>query len=238
MDLEKLFEQINSELLTPEVKVQLSAIFESKLNEAIKAKEQELETQNKTEITEFKENLINQVDEYLNYFTEEYASENQEQIAESVKVSAAKKVLITLDKLVEEFNIELSDEKIGDDKELTDLKTKLNTKENENISLKKTLSEAKRLVILDSIASQFEITSQREKFETLAENLSYEDEKSFTAKAQAIAKTVKGLATIQPTKIVDTEDKIDEIIIETHGKKETQELRESDKSMTSYLDRL
>jgi len=91
--LEQLFEKINSELLTDEIKLEMSAMFESAVNEAIQTKEQELEESNKQEITEFKDSLTTKLDEYLTYFVEEFTQENEQQVEDAVKIQTAEKVL-------------------------------------------------------------------------------------------------------------------------------------------------
>src|SRR5271157_750763 len=122
MDLDKLFETISSDILTEEIKLTISTIFESAVTEAVKAKEVELEETNKTEIQEFREELTTQIDEYLNYIVEEFIKENEGAVDSRVKVKTAEKILETFSKIVNDFNVELSEEKVEQDDSIDALK--------------------------------------------------------------------------------------------------------------------
>lgn len=233
MELDKLFEQINSEILTDEVKVQISTIFEAKLTEAVKAKETELEEQNKAEIAEFKENLIGQIDEYLNYFVEEYTRENETVVAESVQVDTAKKVLTTFSEMVDSFNLELSEAKVDNTEEINALKADVNAKVNENIELKKQIADLTRKALVESKAGELTTDTEKEKFLKLAEAVAFEDEASFTQKLDAIVATVKTAA--------GKPDKIDESVDEAAKAAEAaaaEAAAAKSAKIKSYLDRL
>lgn len=229
MELEKIFEQISSEILTDEVKVQISTIFEAKLNEAIAAKEGEMEEQNRKEIAEFKESLIGQIDEYLNYFVEEYTRENEAAIEESVQLDTAKHVLSTFSDMVDKFNLELSEETIDNTAEVTALKDEVNAKVNENIELKKEIADLTRKGIVESKAAELTTDAEKEKFRKLAEGVTFEDEEGFGKKLDAIVETVKA-STEKPAKIEES--------VETPAAPiEEQKPATSDK-IKSYLERL
>jgi hypothetical protein len=153
MDLQKLFEQIESEVLTEEVKLQISTLFESAVNEAIAQKEVALEEQNRAEISEFKESMTEQIDEYLNYFVEEFVKENEDLIDNKVKVKTATKILETFSKIVNDFNMELSEEKESCDEELESLKVECNKLTNKLIESKKEIQTVTKAAMIAEAGS-------------------------------------------------------------------------------------
>jgi len=113
--LEKIFENVNSELLTDEVKLQISTIFEANLNKSIKEKEEELEKdyedkvekvkeeaeeeiddvkkEVKENLQKFKKRLVNTLESYISYFTDNFIKENREQIVSLAEVKQAEKII-------------------------------------------------------------------------------------------------------------------------------------------------
>lgn len=190
--LEKLFEKVNSELLTDEVKVELSTIFESQLNEAIAAKEEALEEANATEISTFKEEMVTKLDEYLAYFVEEFTKEQEDQIVEATKVERATEVLDIFSDLVSKFNMKLSEESFDGEKELESTKAKLSENTETILSLRKEVETMKVAGIVEAKAAEFDVDTEQEKFRALAETVSYEgDEEAFGKKLDVLASSIK-----------------------------------------------
>ena len=152
-DIDKLFEQISEEVITEEVKLQMAVLFENSLTEAIKAKEASLEESNKAEITTFKESLVNQIDDYINYFVEDFVAKNAAPIEESVKVKMAEKVLKTFSGIVNDFHIQLDEKKIGDEEKLVEARQEVSELTKQLIAAKKEvkLREKAALVLEASI---------------------------------------------------------------------------------------
>lgn len=229
--LKELLEKINSEVMTDEVKLQVSAIFESQVNEAIKAKEAEMDEANRGEIAEFKENLISQIDEYLGYFVEEFTKENEMQIDETVQISTAKRVLENFASLVDGFHLELSEGKIEESADLVKAKADLNAAVEKVAGLKKELSEATRKIIVAEAASQLDTDSQVEKFTKLCEGVEFDMEAAdeFKAKLAFFVESVK-VEAAPADKIEESTEKTTEVVIEESVKDQTR--------IQSYLSRL
>lgn len=205
--LEKLFEKVNSELLTDEVKLELSTIFESQLNEAIAAKEQELEESNKQEIAEFKDEMITKLDEYLAYFVEEFTKEQEDQIVEAVKVERASEILDIFDGLVKKFNIQLSEESFEESAELDEAKTKLSEQTETILELRKEVEAMKVEKMVEAKASEFDVDTEKDKFRKLAETISYTgDEEAFEKKLGVIAESVKDSKNEEPARELEEEE--------------------------------
>jgi hypothetical protein len=173
--LDELFEKISSEVLTEDVKLQMSTLFESALNEAIKAKELHLEEANRSEITEFKEDLTNQIDEYLNYFVEEFVTENEDVIDSNVKVKTAEKVLETFSKIVSEFNVQLSEEKEEESDEIDTLKQENNKLHGKIMEGKKELDLVKKAALIAESCGKLETELEKEKLIENAKTVEYDD---------------------------------------------------------------
>lgn len=171
--LEQLFEKINTELLTDEIKLEMTAMFESAVNEAIQSKEQELEESNKQEITEFKDSLTTKLDEYLTYFVEEFTQENEQQVEDAVKVQTANRVLGVFEGIVNDFNMKLSDEAIDNAAELAEAKSTIDSQTEELLKVRKELSEAKAEKIVEGLAQGFETEIEQEKFRNVAKTIEF-----------------------------------------------------------------
>ena len=113
--LEKIFESINSEILTDEVKLQMSTLFEAAVNKEISDEKKKLKKENEEKLdklsadeeeelkkvkdevnenlTKFKSKLVKQLESYVNYFTEQFLKENRKEVISQVEVKEAEKII-------------------------------------------------------------------------------------------------------------------------------------------------
>ena len=173
--LDELFEKLNADVLTEETRLQLSTIFESSLNEAIKAKELQLEEENKAEIAEFKEDMVSQIDEFLNYFVEEFVSENEELIDSHVKVKTAEKVLETFSKIVTDFNLDLSEEKIEESEQILSLKDENNKLHTKLIENKKEIDLVKKAAMIAEATHSLDTELEKEQLIEKAKTVEFDE---------------------------------------------------------------
>lgn len=225
--LEELFEKLNSEVLTDEIKLQMSTLFESALNEAIKAKEVELEESNRLEIAEFKESLTNQIDEYLNYFVEEFVKENEDVVNDSVKVKTAEKVLESFQKIVNDFNVEISEEKLEESDEIVKLKEENSKLVNDLLESKKETSLLKKAALIAEKSQELETEIEKDKLTQLAETVEFDD--VFESKLSVFVEQIK--TTRETTKVPEqlTED------VKPEDVKPEDKTSESMKNYLKYL---
>lgn len=207
--LKELFESIESEILTDEVKLQMSTLFESALNEAIKVKEQELEESNRVEITEFKEDLVGQIDSYLDYFCKEYIKENEQVVEDFSKVKLAEKVLRNFQQMVEAFNISLSDESISSEDEIEELKTENTNLVNKLIESRKEIQNVKKAAMVSEAAEKLETDVQREKLIEMVKTVEFEED-IFESKLEVLVDKI--LAEKEEKKEEKLEEKKEEIV--------------------------
>jgi hypothetical protein len=188
--LEQLFEKINSELLTDEVKLEMNAFFESAVNTAIAKKEEDLEEQNKADIAEFKDELVTSLDEYLTYFVEEFTRENEQQVEDAVKVKTAQRVLDVFEGVVNDFNMNLDENTVQNDEELVEAKQTISSQTEEILELRKQTRKFASDKIVESIASELDSEAKQEKFRTLAETITYTEDEDFKSKLGVLAETI------------------------------------------------
>ena len=187
--LKELFESISSDILTDEVKLQIGAIFETTVNEAVVAKEQELEEANRTEIAEFKDTLVEQIDSYMDYFVSEYIKENEAIVEDYTKVKMAEKVLRNFKQMCEAFNISLSEESLDSEDEIEELQSENTKLVNKLIEAKKETAQVKKAAYIAEAAQKLETDVQREKLFEMAKALDFEEE-LFEGKLEVLIETV------------------------------------------------
>lgn len=222
--LQGLFEGIESELLTDDIKLKMATLFEAAVVEAVQAKEQELEEQAKVEIAEFKEDLVEQIDNYLDYFVKDYIKENEQVIEDFNKVKLAEKVLRNFSQMVEAFNISLSDESISSEDEIEELQAENTKLVNKIIESRKEIVAVKKAAMIAESTQKLETDVQREELVEMAKGLEF-DEELFESKLDVLVEKIL-------TKKEVVEEKLEEkkeVIVEEKVKTD---------SMKSYLKNL
>jgi hypothetical protein len=184
---------VNGEDLSEEFKTKAATIFEAaivsrvksevaKLQEGFDAKLEEAKAENK-------EALVEKVDGYLNYVVEQWIKNNELALEHGIKSEILEGFVSGLKGLFEEHYIDIPEEKfdvLGSmEQENEDLKAKLDEQVAANVELTQTINDAKRSDILKD-ASETMTETEKEKFFGLAEELSFEDEETFTKKVQTI----------------------------------------------------
>jgi len=208
------------EIFSDDLLEKLSVIFEGKIKEGqALAEEQikeELEEANRQEIGEFKSGLVDQLDEYLNYFVEKFLSENQEQIHEDVRVKTADKVLEKFNGIVNQFNMELDEETISQDEEIDELKAELNESINTKIELESDIAELMKEKAIAEKSQAIAIDSQKATFIKLAESFDYTDSDVFAGKLSTLSESLG-----------HSEEKAEETLEEQEVHENQKELKES-----------
>jgi hypothetical protein len=187
-DIDKLMESIESDILNEEVKLQMAVLFENSLNEAIKAKEEELDATNKVKIEEFYESLTNKIDSYLDLFVEEFTKENTKAIEESVKIKTAERVLSAFNKIVEDFNVQLDEKVVTDEEALVEAKKQLNKTTEDLVKARKEIKMREKAALVVEASSKLETEMQKAKLVEYAKKLPFDE--LFEKKVDAYAKTL------------------------------------------------
>jgi hypothetical protein len=210
--LDTIFEKVKSELLTEEVKSEISTLFEAKVQEAVKEKTEKLEE----ETIKFKEQekialeekavqyvddvLLNKIDEYLDFVADEYMKENSIAIENGLKASM-------YDKLAESIKTVLStnslvEEKVEEQENLfntnKELKSELNESMKETVELRKQIKGLKAVHVFNSITEGLSVT-QKEKVKELSEDYDIDDVDSFKSKLTILVENISKFETKSST---------------------------------------
>lgn len=194
-------------------------IFESAVSAQVQtiaeAKAKELEEKNEAHVTFLNEKaeeyvqLIKEeqeakIDAYTKHFAEEFIAENKPTIESNVKASLFESLIGDVLKLVENYNIEISDEKADLNKTLEEkvaqLEAALLESQNKVVALTAEINEGKKATaISEAVADLAE--SQAEKVRELVEEITYND--AFAEKLQKIVEAIAKPATPAATPKAD-----------------------------------
>jgi len=184
---------LGGEELSEEFREKAKTIFEaalkSKVIEIREALEARYERQLIEEVEAMKDTLIERVDSYLEYVSDEWVSENQLAIENGIKTEMTESFLSGMKGLFEEHYVTIPEEKYDVlhnmvDK-LDEMETKLNEQIQKNISLNKRLAEAVADGIFDEISDGLADT-QKEKLASLAESVEFESETAYREKMKTL----------------------------------------------------
>jgi len=185
--------------LSENFKAKAATIFEAAVNSKVKEAKMKLkagyEEKLKEEIEVKKAELVEKVDSYLNYVVEEWMKENSIAIERGIKGEIAEDFISGLKKLFEDHYIDVPDEKYNvlEDQanKIEELEKKLNEQVEKNVELNKANGEMKRQDIIDEASSDLADTA-KEKFNKLAEEVEFSNEKDFRTKVATIKESYFG----------------------------------------------
>jgi hypothetical protein len=157
-----------------EMKSELEEQFDTKLEEAT---------------NEIAEGLVQKMDQYLDYCVEQWMTENQLAIENSLRADIAENFLESLRNVFAEHYITIPDEKIDlvaeMKSELEELKAKLNETVDHNIQLQTVIEQATKEATIEEVSEGLAET-QAEKLRVLAEGLDYTDAASYRKKLEIV----------------------------------------------------
>ncbi len=209
-DMDALF---NGEELSEEFKTKATTIYEAAVTARVKEEvariEAEFESRLAEQVEQNTEGLVEKVDGYLGYIAEQWMAQNEIALERGIKSEILESFVSGMKSLFEEHYIDIPEEKYDvladmEDK-VAELEEKLNEQVAANVELAKLISEQKRLEILAAATNGLTDT-EVEKFNALAEELSYEDAESFEKKVQTIRENyfTKKATTVVESVVTDT----------------------------------
>ena len=183
----------NGEDLSEEFKAKAATIFEaavvSRLNEELDKVHEEYSKTLNEEVEKVKSELAEQVDEYLTYSVQQWMDKNNLAIEAGLKSEIAESVVSGLKKVFVENYIEVPEEKadiINEmASELDSMEAKLNEQVSNNVELTKQVGSFVKNGIVKEISEGLAST-EKEKLESLAEGVEFEDEESFRSKVNQL----------------------------------------------------
>jgi len=190
-DLAKLFE--GDETLTEEFKTKAAEIYEAVLTSRVASEvaeiEEEIITQANTAIQEEVEKMIENIDKYLAYCTEQWMEDNKIAIESSLRTDITESFIKDLQKVFTENYIEVPEEKFDVmeelDSQVKSLQEELDSKIDENIELAEEAIALKKEKIL-SVVSEDLADTEAEKFSTLVEDVAYTSAEAYESKLEII----------------------------------------------------
>lgn len=201
--------------LSEEFKDKAGVIFEaaikSKLAEEIDRLEERYNEELEAEITSTKEDLVEKVDNYLNYVVEGWMEDNKVAVQTGLRTEIAEKFMNSLKDLFTESYIEVPESKVDLVDELAEtveeLEEKLNAQTGSVIEMAEELEQYKRDAIIRE-ASKDLAETQVEKLKGLVEDVDFEDEETFSQKVATVkesyfSKAKTQTADLDPTDIDD-----------------------------------
>ncbi len=227
--VEALFE---GEDLSEEFKQKAVTIFEAavkaKMQSEIARLEEAYAATLEEEVDTLKENLSNNVDDYLNYVVEQWVSDNEVAIEAGLRTELTEDFISGLRQLFAENYIDIPEDKISVVEELgnkvEELEAKLNEEIERNVELTSILSESKKIEVLHAMTEGL-TTTQAEKLKQLAENVEFVDVDTFATKVQTLRESYF------PT-TVNAQNSLDRIEAGTEGQ---VMISEENTTMTKYV---
>ena len=137
--------------------------------------------------------LVEKVDDYLNYVVEQWMSENELAIERGLKGEIAEDFISGLKNLFEDHYIDVPDEKYDilepNLTKIEELEEKLNKQIDENVQLRKAKGELVKESLVADVANGMTDT-ETEKFQSLVEDVEFSDEESYTEKLKQSEKVI------------------------------------------------
>ena len=184
---------LGGEELSEEFKAKAKTIFETAVKTRVAEAKAEIEAAHaaklEEEVSASKAELQERVDNYLEYVSEEWFTENQLAIEQGLKTDLTESFLGGMKSLFEEHYVSIPEDKYdvleSMVEKLDDMETKLNEQIEKNIGLNKRLGESVANGILESVSDGLAAT-QKEKLASLAESVEFESEESYREKLETL----------------------------------------------------
>jgi hypothetical protein len=183
----------NGEDLSEEFKTKAATIFEAavvnRVKQEVAALEEEFDAKLEEAVAQSQEALFEKVDGYLNYVVETWIADNEIALERGMKSEILESFVAGMKGLFEEHYIDVPEEKydlIGEMEEtIESLNSKLDEQVATNVEMKKILDEQVRGEIVKDLSEGL-VETDKEKFVSLVEELSFEDSETFEKKVQTI----------------------------------------------------
>ena len=180
---------LQGEELSEEFQEKAKTIFEAAINAKVAAIQEDLEASYATvieeQVAEFKNEMTERVDSYLEYVSSEWLEENQLTVEEGLKSEMSESFLTGMKQLFEEHYVSIPEDRYdvleSMVNKLDEMEGKLNEQIDRNVALNRRLAESTSDGILGEISEGLAVT-QKEKLATLAESVEFDSETDYREK--------------------------------------------------------
>ena len=180
---------LEGEDFSDEFKTKAETIFEAAVSSRISEVKETLEEEKTQAIEEAKEDMVDKIDSYLTYVTEEWKKENQLAIERGLKGEIAEDFITGLKSLFEDHYIDVPNEKYdileAQTKEIEELKAKVNDLMEQDKSAKNKVGELVRESLISEVSKDLAET-EKEKFHSLTADVEFSGEESFKEKLSTL----------------------------------------------------
>jgi hypothetical protein len=172
---------LSGEELSEEFKTKATTIFETavkvKVEKELVSLREQFDDQVAEVETEISDKMTSQVDEYLNYVSEQWMEDNKLAVDSGIRADLSEEFIKGMKSLFDEHYIEIPEEKVNVLDEMVgkidELETKLNSEIEKNISLTKELSITERNKLIDDVVTDLADT-EVEKFKEITETVEFD----------------------------------------------------------------
>ena len=216
-DLIALF--ADDENLTEEFKTKAAEIFEavvsSRVISEVEAIEVELTEQANAAYAERVEDLVENIDKYLNYVTENWMEENEMAIENGLRNEITESFIKGLQQVFTEHYIEVPEDKYD---VLAEMQEKLDTLESDlNEEIQKNINLNEEAVYLKkqnifSVVSEDLADTEAEKFATLVEDITYTSDESYNNKLKVVKENYFRKTSVNTSADNALEDTVNELV--------------------------
>jgi hypothetical protein len=190
-DIANLF--ADEEHLSEEFKTKAASLFETvvvaRVNQQIDLIENELVEEANKAFEEAKEKLVENIDKYLSYVTEQWMSENELAVENGLRNEITESFIKDLKETFQNHYIDVPDDKFdvlsAQQKEIDELKSKLDEEINKSVEISEDREQLQKERVFRSVVDDLAET-EVEKFATLIEDVSYDNEEMYTQKLNVI----------------------------------------------------
>ena len=203
---------VDGEELSEEFKTKAATIFESAVKSKVRVELEKIQEENDKVMEDMAESTMNdiveKVDDYMNYVVEQWMEDNQLAIERGLKGEIAEDFISGLKNLFEDHYIDVPDEKYdileANLTKIEELEEKLNKQMEENVQLKKQKGELVKESMISAVADGMTDT-ETEKFQSLVEDVEFSDEETYKGKLQTIRESYFGTTEVKTGEVLTEE---------------------------------
>lgn len=211
-DIDALF--ADEEHLSEEFKVKAASLFEAVVTARVTAEVQEIEeeiaSQAEAFVEEYKSELVESVDKYLSYVSEQWMAQNELAVENGLKNEVTESFIKGLKDVFVEHYIDMPEEKYDVlsemQKKIDTLEEQLNTEINEKIEVKALADGIQRQRTFEQVCEDLAQT-ETEKFASLVEDVTFDD--NYEQKLRVIKENYF------PKKVADTSEVMEDTLEES-----------------------
>ena len=190
-DIANLF--ADEEHLSEEFKTQAASLFEAtvvaRVNQQVEIIENELVEEASKAFDEAKEKLVENVDKYLSYVTEQWLKENELAVENGLRSEITESFIEGMKQVFTEHYIEMPEEKYDvlaeQQNQIDELKSKLDEEINKSVAISEEREQLQKEKVFRSVVDDLAET-EVEKFASLVEDVTYDNEEMYTSKLNVI----------------------------------------------------